>query len=293
MSVGTAGDARTTKVGSRSVAWTTYGDPTGTPAVYFHGAGGSRLEAGFFHADAAAAGLRVISLDRPGSGRTDPLPGRSLLASVGDLAAVLDDEAVDRLPVAGLSAGAMYAWASATALTDRVSAVVAVSPAVNAEPWADVRAALGRQFKTTAFLATRAPALLALIQRKQQKTFEGPAGQAKFVKAMKKISPADAGLIENEQVFLEARACSAEGRRQGNLGGEEFALMVRPWGFDPARQSTPCTVIYGSEDPLTPAIRAWLTHAPAVKAVEVPGGHLQTSTPAGREAVVTSLLAGA
>jgi pimeloyl-ACP methyl ester carboxylesterase len=293
MSVETHSVTRTTEVGSRTVAWTTYGAPAGRPVVYFHGAGGSRLEGRLLDADAAAAGLRVISVDRPGSGQTSPMPSRTLLRSVGDLAAVLDTEEVDRFAVAGLSAGAMYAWATGEAYRDRVSQIVAISPAMNIEPYADVRAALSTQFKLMTFLARRMPGVLAAMQRRQQSGFEAPNGQAKFVKQMRKISPDDATLLEDLPTFTEFRAVSAEGRRQGFLGGEEFALVARPWGFDPAAQTIPCTVVYGSTDPLTPAIRAWLSHAPHAVGKEVPGGHLQTSMAIGRAAVIETLTSGA
>jgi pimeloyl-ACP methyl ester carboxylesterase len=292
MSVGVAGEARTTTVNGRTVAWTTYGDPTGRPVVYFHGAGGSRLEAAFFHADAEAAGLRVISLDRPGSGRTDPIAKRTLLQSVADLAPVLAAEGVDRAPVGGLSAGGMYVWASAQAFPDRVSAAIPVCPAVNAEPWADVKAAMDPRMKLMARLATRTPGILAAIQRKQQKGFERPDGQARYVKTMRKISPEDATRLEDESTYRVVREAATEGRRQGNLGGEEFALLTSKWGFDPAAQSTPCTLIYGAADPITPMIRVWLGHAPDVKAVEVPGGHLQTCYATGRAALIDAYSAG-
>jgi pimeloyl-ACP methyl ester carboxylesterase len=292
VSVGIAGEARTKQVGSRTVAWTTYGDPDGNPVIYFHGAGGSRLEAGFFHADATAAGLRVISLDRPGSGQTDPIAKRTLLRSVADLGPVLDEEGVDRAPVAGLSAGGMYVWASAQAYPDRITAAIPVCPAVNAAPWPDVKAAMDPRMKLMSFLARRAPGLLAAIPRQQQKGLARPDGQARYVKAMRKISPADATLLEEEAIYRETRATAIEGSRQGNLGGEEFALLVSDWGFDPAQQSTPCTLVHGAADPITPMIQAWLSHAPNVKAVEVPGGHLQTCYATGRAALLDAYAAG-
>jgi pimeloyl-ACP methyl ester carboxylesterase len=293
MTVDTHDAPRTTTVGARTVAWTMYGDPAGTPYVHFHGAGGCRLEAAYLGADARTAGLRLISIDRPGCGRTDPMPSRTLLSSVADLAAVLETEQVDRFAVSGLSAGAMYAWASADAYRDRVTRVVAISPPPNNAPYPDVRAALSKQFKLTGFLATRVPGLLAAMQRKQSKAFDGPDGHAKFLKAMRKISPDDATLLEDPARFEEFRAISTEGRRQGNMGAEEFALATRPWGFDPAAQQVPSTVVFGSTDPLTPAIRVWLTHAPRVVGVEVPGGHLQTAMPSGRAAVIEALTSSA
>lgn len=291
--MGIAGEARTTKAGGRTIAWTTYGDPGGTPVIYFHGAGGSRLEAGFFHADAEAAGLRVLSIDRPGSGLTDPIPNRTLLASVADVIPVLDTEDVATAPVAGLSAGAMYVWASAHAHPDRITAAVPVSPAINVKPWTDVKVAMPSQMKLMAFLAKNAPGVLKAMQRKQSKMVNRPDGQAGYAKSMRKISPDDATLIEDEQTFLELRATSNEGMRQGNYGGVEFALMAGDWGFDPATQTLPTTLIFGSGDPLAPMIRAWLTHAPKVVGKEMPGGHLLTCLPHARAALIEALSAGA
>ncbi|HWA65613.1 MAG TPA: alpha/beta hydrolase [Mycobacteriales bacterium] len=289
MTIDIRGEVRTTTVGARTVAWTTYGDPTGTPVVYFHGAGGSRLEASYLDSDAAAAGLRVISVDRAGCGRTDPMPSRTLLRTVRDLDAVLAVEDVERFSVCGLSAGAMYTWASAEVYRDRVDRAVPISPPANGEPHRDVRAAFGFQFKLTAFLSLHAAGVLAAMQRKQSRGFDRPDGQARFVKAMRKISPDDATLLEDKTMYDTFRAISTEGRRQGHLGGEEFGLAWRPWGFDPATQTVPCTVVYGATDPLTPAIRAWLRHAPDVVGVEVPGGHLQIAMPTGRAAVIAAL----
>ncbi|HEX3705195.1 MAG TPA: alpha/beta hydrolase [Mycobacteriales bacterium] len=293
MSILTFGEARTATVGSRTVAWTTYGDPAGTPLVHFHGAGGSRWEGAYLDADAAAAGIRVIAVDRPGCGRTDPMPSRTLLRSVGDLSVVLDAEQVNRFAVSGLSAGAMYAWAAGEAFADRVTRVVPISPPANSEPYADVRAAFAKQFKASAFLSSHAPGLLAAIQRKQSKTFDRPDGHARFVKTMRKISPDDATLLEDKAMFDDFRAISTEGRRQGFMGGEEFRLAWQAWGFDPAAQTVPCTVVFGTTDPLTPPIRLWLKHAPQVIGVEVPGGHLQTSIPTGRAAIIDALKSSA
>jgi pimeloyl-ACP methyl ester carboxylesterase len=217
------------------------------------------------------------------------MPSRTLLRSVADLGAVLDVEGVDRFSVSGLSAGAMYAWATGEAYADRVRKIVPVSPPVNSEPYADVRAAFSKQFKMSAFLSSRLPGLLAAIQRKQSRSFDQPDGQAKFVKAMRKISPDDATLLEDTAMFDSFRAISTEGRRQGHMGGAEFGLAWGPWGFDPAALKTPCTVVFGSTDPLTPPIRVWLKHAPQVASVEVPGGHLQTAIPTGRAAVIEAL----
>lgn len=280
----------TAHVGARTIAWSEYGKPTGKPVAYYHGAGGSRLEAKSLAEAAAAAGLRVISIDRPGCGQTDPIAGRTLLDSVGDLSAVLDALGVDQVVVAGLSAGAMYAWAAAERFPERVRGVVPISPAIPCDR-VEVRTALGAQFKLTAFLANRMPGVLIAMLRSQFKQVSGPAGQQKVMKRMKRISPADVEVLADPANFADYLAAATEGRRQGTWGNEEFALMTNPWGFDPASQTTPCTLVHGDKDPLTPAINRWVTTAPNIRVNQVAGGHLLTASPVGRTAVIHALVA--
>lgn len=48
------------------------GAPDGRPVVYCHGFPGSRLDARMSDEDARATGARLIALDRPGYGLSDP-----------------------------------------------------------------------------------------------------------------------------------------------------------------------------------------------------------------------------
>lgn len=50
----------------RRLGYAQYGRPDGQPVFYFHGHPGSRLEARLADQAAAAAGVRVIAVDRPG-----------------------------------------------------------------------------------------------------------------------------------------------------------------------------------------------------------------------------------
>lgn len=113
------------------------GDPAGTAVLYLHGVPDSRLSR---HPDdglTAAAGVRLLAVDRPGCGRSTSAPGRTLGSTVDDLVALLDGLDVDRAAVLGWSAGAPFAVALAARHPDRVTAVGLTAPAVPVTAYAD------------------------------------------------------------------------------------------------------------------------------------------------------------
>jgi pimeloyl-ACP methyl ester carboxylesterase len=71
-------DERMTLADGRMLAFSEWGDPTGRPVVLMHGAPGSRRVCPDEDAT-AAAGVRLPTVDRPGSGGSDPRPDPSLL----------------------------------------------------------------------------------------------------------------------------------------------------------------------------------------------------------------------
>jgi pimeloyl-ACP methyl ester carboxylesterase len=105
----------------RRLAYREYGARDGAPVFFFHGWPGSRLDFAPNDATAADAGVRVIAVDRPGIGGSDPQAGRRVLDWPVDVAALADSLALDRFAVLGFSFGGPYARACAYALPDRVT----------------------------------------------------------------------------------------------------------------------------------------------------------------------------
>jgi pimeloyl-ACP methyl ester carboxylesterase len=112
--------------GGGLVAWREWGDSAGDPVVFLHGTPGSRL----FFPDPAlrcASGVRVVTFDRPGYGRSTPLTIPSLSAVAEIIARIADDRGLETFPVVGFSGGGPYALACGALLPDRVSRVAMVS----------------------------------------------------------------------------------------------------------------------------------------------------------------------
>jgi pimeloyl-ACP methyl ester carboxylesterase len=116
------------------------GDAAGVPLLYLHGTPDSRLARPADDGPAARAGVRLLALDRPGYGGSDPLPvGRSSWTGplARDVATVLDELAVERVALLAWSGGTLAALALAAALPARVSALGIVAGLVPRQAYDD------------------------------------------------------------------------------------------------------------------------------------------------------------
>ena len=115
----------------RRVGYREYGDPSGTPVLFFHGCGNSRHFSPCFERTndvTAAAGARVIAIDRPGVGTSDAHAARTYGSSAADALAVADALGLGPFVALGYSSGGPCALACAAhAPEGRVLAVGLIS----------------------------------------------------------------------------------------------------------------------------------------------------------------------
>ena len=114
----------------RSLSYAQYGDPAGFPIVSAHGGLACRMDVASAARVAEECGVRLISPDRPGVGRSDPQPGRTVLDWARDVGELLDILAIDRFAAMGWSLGGQYAAAVGYALSARVSRVAIIAGAL-------------------------------------------------------------------------------------------------------------------------------------------------------------------
>jgi pimeloyl-ACP methyl ester carboxylesterase len=117
----------------RILGFAEYGDPKGTPLLYFHGFPSSRLEGSFASAIAQRHGIRIIALDRPGFGLSTPHPHRSILDWTSDVQDFAQGFDIPRFAVLGLSGGGPYALACAYKLP--YSMLTGVGLFASGPPW--------------------------------------------------------------------------------------------------------------------------------------------------------------
>jgi pimeloyl-ACP methyl ester carboxylesterase len=259
----------------RRLAVTEHGDPGGSPVIFQHGFPGSRKDASWIHAEAALRGVRIVALDRPGYGGSDPRPGRSLLDWPADVAFAANVLGIDRFTVLGVSGGGPYACACAHRLGERVERLLLIC----AMGPTDDPAVLRRMFapnRIGLMLTRRVPwlpipvfRLLAPVLRRHP--------EAVADRLASRLPECDREFFrrnDSRGVFV---ATLREAFRRGHHGAAADArVYASPWGFDPGRIRVPVRLWHGEADTIVPPEigRALASRIPACDARFVAGeGH--------------------
>jgi len=234
----------------RTVAYAQYGAPDGVVIVNAHGGLSCRLDVASADDAARAAGVRLISPDRPGIGGSDACPGRTILDWAEDVSQLMDLLAVDSFAVMGWSMGGQYAAALAAAMPARVSRLAIVAGALPlTEP--GVFAHLPAMDRAYTRLSQRSPWLARMCFRAMGFTARSaPTLYGRLAAA--ELGPADANVLRDEGFGVFARM-SAEALRRPDGVVEDYRAWIRPWGFTPEQIVVPTDVWAGEDDQLVPA----------------------------------------
>lgn len=229
----------------RQMAYSEWGALDGDPVVFLHGSPGSRLLCPDEHAT-ESAGVRLITIDRPGYGRSDPRPSGALVDWPDDYVELADQLHLPPCPVVGWSGGGRYALALGFRAPDLVTAIgVAGTPGpIDQVPGAldqlsledrDIRALLARD---------RAAGLAAIV--KNFAWFAGNGWKSIFAESW---GDADDSVLGRPEVLAAMKAFTLEGARQGPAGfaADEMAWIL-PWGFAVTAIRQPVHVWHGASD---------------------------------------------
>jgi pimeloyl-ACP methyl ester carboxylesterase len=253
----------------RTLGYAEYGDPAGQPVVFFHPTPGSRLDG----AHTQPSPLRVIAIDRPGYGGSDPLPDRTLLRFAGDVSNLADALGIGRFSVAGVSGGGPHALACAAALPDRVHRAAIVC---GVGPLHEMRSAGLLEDAAAPPTDAEVAAQAAAVRENAELIAEMGISQSPAV---------DRRLFTPERVALWIRSVT-EGTRIADGMVSDYRAFVHPWGFDLTTIQTPVGLWYGDEDPVVPLAqgRYLLQRLPHATLTVMPGvGHLGAPLAALRE----------
>ncbi len=234
----------------RHLCYDCHGPADGEPVFLFHGEPGSRL----FLPGAEAAdrqGVRLITVDRPGYGRSDLQPGRTLLDWPDDVAFLADHLDIERFSVLGISGGGPHALACAYRIADRLHRVaVASSPCPFDYRRATDNLAPGRLEEFA--LAREAPAMLRpTVELAVARILEQP--DAYFAELGERFDASDGRLLSSSEVRSMYRRDLAEAVHAGGEGWLlEAHLLASPWPFDPGDIRLPVRIWHGERDRIAP-----------------------------------------
>lgn len=229
----------------RRVAYADYGDPDGTPVVVLHGTPGSRRFGALFADPAREAGVRLLVPDRPGYGRSSPVPDRDVTDTSVTVAAVLEAEGIARAGLVAFSGGGPHALAVAATRGDLVTEIDIVSGA----PPPSLAADLPMVQRLLGSLARRTPRLLCgfLGVQTQLVARTSPAvvlSQYTTRAERREITPAMAERVRRD--FLEGVGTQRDGFVT------ETRLVTTQWGFSPSDIGHTIRLWHGDADANAP-----------------------------------------
>jgi len=235
----------------RALGYAEFGDPSGTPVLFFHGFPASRLEGIALDTPARAVGVRLIAPDRPGFGLSDPKRGRSFSNWPDDVIQLAVHLGIYDFAVLGTSGGSPYVVACADRIPERLTAagiVSGISPLHNRAVRLTMNPDQRRMFVSVARVPGLARRIFARNMQEVQADFPS------LLKRMAEERPeVDRSILERPDVKDMLRTNLTEVFRQGVAGAvQELALYPGSWHLTLKKIAYPFQIWQGREDVITP-----------------------------------------
>lgn len=240
----------------RNMSYSEYGDPNGEPIFHCHSVLGSRLELSFDAHNISQQKLaRLIVVDRPGNGASDPNPNASFTNWVNDLVQLADHLHIEKFSLTGYAMGGIYALACAHEIPQRVKRVAIISTGMPAASASDYETMIPL-YKMNTRLAKHIPSVYGLITAVTLKgILSDPASF--FAQFNEYLDEADKEVLNTEQFKDEMFSSLMEGLRLGGkAASNEVVQFMHDWKFDLEKITTPIDIWYGKSDYHVPYVLA-------------------------------------
>lgn len=184
-------------------------------------------------------GVRLVAIDRPGYGQSDPHPSQTFRSAVDDIEQVID--ALDlgkKVWLLGLSMGGAFCWAAARFIPHRVAGIAMWSPVGNFF-WKGIssqdRAAMLTSYSLTERVLTSIARLLPFFAFQwfaKQMSCDLSKGPSEDI--TKSLSPEDWKCLNRPGVGERMRKDYIEALKyhQGFGVAKDLQMMNRDWGFE-------------------------------------------------------------
>jgi pimeloyl-ACP methyl ester carboxylesterase len=239
----------------RKLGYAEFGDAAGPVVLWFHGTLGARRQ--FLAKGRRAAerlGLRVIVIERPGTGLSDSYRYSSVSEWVADIAQVVDALQADKVCVVGMSGGGPYALACGALppMVDRVAAVGVLDgtvPAVGPEATRAGATNVARRFGPVLTQLRRPLAVIATIMLAPLIPFAHYAYRV-YTRMWHEVDRQVLNDPEVEAIFVDDMVNAFRGRCLAMV--DDARLLGRDWGFRLADVKVPVRWWHGNTDHVVP-----------------------------------------
>jgi pimeloyl-ACP methyl ester carboxylesterase len=204
-------------------------------------------------------GIRLISYDRPGYGGSDPQPGRAVVDTASDVAAIANEFGIGRFSIVGRSGGAPHALACAATLGERLHCAAALSSLapVDAEGLhryggtADSNVDAYRDEEVHDDLKTE-------LAKRARRVRDDPDSLLRSL--WPELASQDrkvVGDIALRRILAETYATALQDTACGWI--DDMLALRRPWGFDLSAITTQVMLWHGGDDVFSPVSHTiWL-----------------------------------
>jgi len=259
------------------VAFEEYGDANGMPVMFCHGWPSSRTMAQLTDEPARDLGIRIISADRPGISGSSLQPDRKLTDWPRLVDRITDYLGIHDFRMLAISGGAPYAYATATAMPQRVRAIAIVG---GAPPLAEISDSNGLLplYRWMLALYRTQPRLLRRLfyLARPVLSLRPPLRFRPVLLRMLLMRPCDAESLRDAAAF---EAIFESQRRAWRASAEgvvaDAQIYAQPWGFAIEDVRVPVRLWHGKED------RAFSVHLAEELANRLPNCHARFVDDAG------------
>jgi pimeloyl-ACP methyl ester carboxylesterase len=238
----------------RKLAYVEFGDQSSPLVIHNHGGPSSRLEGRLLANGATSNGLRLVSVDRPGIGRSTPQQDRSYESWSNDLLTIADALGYQEFGVSGWSEGGPWPLAAAAYLDPtrlrHVTSIAGGNYGTFGNMWAakfmdKVDTVGGRLALHHRFEFHLMYEILGLDAKHFRKS---------YIKTLiKMVNSYDAQLLSDPAIAEAFADMSAECFAQGSEPlVDDAELLYHEWAFDVTTIDRPVHLWQGTEDHLVP-----------------------------------------
>jgi pimeloyl-ACP methyl ester carboxylesterase len=240
---------------ARTLAWYEFGDPRGLPCVFTPGTPVSGLSGAVYDDAARAAGIRWISVDKPGYGHSDFQPGRTLLDWATDIDHLTRHLGIDTYAAAGESGGGPYTLALAAGPAEHLTCALIIAGL--GQSWDDPDGKLKPSNRQLVDVLDD-PAEVTKIVTGMKTALDDPAEAQRFWAAAVAEQPQSDrdALAAAPGVNAITIAALADALRDGVAGAVYELTALSPWNFELPSITTHVYMWHGTEDSNVPLASA-------------------------------------